>query len=99
MRYWLYPAARIELLESVRYYESQQPGLGGRFLETVVEAINRIQAHPGMFRQISDTWRQCRIPRFPFGIIYRVRDRRIEIVVVMHLHRKPGYWENRVTDQ
>ncbi len=53
MRYWLHPAARTELLESVRYYESQQPGLGGRFLETVADAINR----------------------------------------------KPGYWQNRVTDQ
>lgn len=99
MRYWLHAAARIELLESARYYESQQPGLGGRFLETVADAINRIQAHPGMYRRIFDTWHQCRIPRFPFGIIYRVRDRRIEIIAVMHLHRKPGYWRDRVADQ
>jgi len=99
MRYWFHPAARIELLESIRYYESQQLGLGGRFLEAVTDAFNRIQAHPSMYRRISDTWRQCRIPRFPFGIIYRLRDRRIEIIAVMHLHRKPGYWQSRTTEQ
>jgi toxin ParE1/3/4 len=99
MRYWFHAAARRELLDSVRYYESQQPGLGGRFLETVTDTMHRIQAHPSRYPLISESWRQCRIPRFPFGIIYRIKDRRIEIIAVMHLHRKPGYWRNRATNQ
>ena len=99
MKYWFHPAARTELLESVRYYDSQQSGLGRRFLEAVTDAIHRIQAHPRMYHLVSGAWRQCRVPRFPFGIIYRPKDRRIEIIAVMHLHRKPEYWRDRVTDQ
>ena len=95
MKHWFHPEAREEFLESVRYYELQQPGLGRRFLETVTETIRRIQDHPNMHRVVSGTWRQCRVHRFPFGIIYRVENRRIEIVAVMHLHRKPGYWQDR----
>jgi len=95
MKYWFHPEAKTELLESVRYYESQQVGLGRRFLEAATEAIRRIQAHPNMYRVVSGTWRQCRIPRFPFGIIYRVANRRVEIIAVMHLHRQPGYWRHR----
>ena len=95
MKCWFHPEARIEFLESIVYYESQQTGLGRRFLEAVSEAVNRIRAHPNMYRLICQDWRQCRIPRFPFGIIYRVHNRRIEIVAVMHLHRRPGYWQNR----
>jgi len=99
MRYRFHPAARAELLKSIQYYESQQSGLGRRFLDAVTEAVHRIQAHPSMYRLISTTWRQCRVPRFPFGIIYRVKDRRIEIIAVMHLHREPGYWQNRANDR
>ena len=83
MRYWFHAQARTELVESIRYYESQQLGLGRRFLEAVTEGIRRIQAHPKMYPEISATWRQCRILRFPFGIIYRIRSRRIEIIAVM----------------
>ncbi len=95
MKCWFHPEARTEFLKSVVYYESQQTGLGHRFLEAVAEAVRRIQAHPDMYHSVGQVWRQCRIPRFPFGIIYRIRNRRIEIIAVMHLHRKPGYWQNR----
>ena len=95
MKCWFHPEARIEFLESVIYYESQQIGLGRRFLEDIEEAVRRIQLHPNMYRLVGQAWRQCRIPRFPFGIIYRIKNRRIEIIAVMHLHRKPGYWQNR----
>jgi plasmid stabilization system protein ParE len=95
MKCWFHPEARIEFLESVIYYESQQTGLGRRFHEDVEEAVRRIQLHPNMYRLVGQTWRQCRIPKFPFGIIYRIKNRRIEIIAVMHLHCKPGYWQNR----
>jgi len=95
MKCWFHPEARLEFLESVAYYESQQAGLGQRFLEAVSEAVRRIQARPDMYRLIDQAWRQCRIPRFPFGIIYRVKHRRIQIIAVMHLHRRPGYWQKR----
>ena len=95
MNCWFHPEARIEFLESIVYYETQQTGLGRRFIEAVTECLRRIQAHPKIYRLVSHEWRQCRIPRFHFGIIYRVRNSRIEIIAVMHLHRRPGYWQNR----
>ena len=78
MKCWFHPEARIEFLESVVYYESQQTGLGQRFLEAVTEAVRRIQVHPNMYRLVGEASHQWRIPRFPFGIIYRVKRRRIE---------------------
>lgn len=99
MTYWFHAEARREILESVRYYESQQSGLGHRFLEAVTDAVSRIQTRPSMYHLISGTWRQCRVARFPFGVIYRLRNDSIEIVPIMHLHRKPGYWQNRATSQ
>ena len=96
MNFWFHQEARIEFLESITYYESQQAGLGRRFMEAVKEAVRRIQTHPNMYRLAGGKkCRQCRIPKFPFGIIYRIENKRIEIIAVMHLHRKPGYWLKR----
>jgi len=69
--------ARSELLESARYYESQQSGLGRRFLAAVRDGAQRIQAHPLLYRAVeedsSGDLRQCRILRFPYGLIYRTK--------------------------
>ena len=50
MKYWFHPEARLELLESVAYYDLQQDGLGQRLLDSLIEGLNRISAHPKMFR-------------------------------------------------
>jgi hypothetical protein len=99
MKAWFHPEARVEFLESVAYYEAQAAGLGHRFLEGVTEAIHQIQDRPNLYPRVSHEWRQCRIPRFPYGIIFRVTARRIEIHAVMHLHRRPGYWKDRIAEQ
>ncbi len=35
------------------------------------------------------------LPRFPFSVIYRMKGELIEVVVVAHQRRKPGYWKSR----
>ena len=89
------PEARLEFRESARYYESQQRVLGHRYVDAVRDAITRIRSHPQLYREIEPGIRQCRIPRFPYGIIYRVRNLTVEILALMHLNRKPGYWDDR----
>ncbi|MBL7074928.1 type II toxin-antitoxin system RelE/ParE family toxin [candidate division KSB1 bacterium] len=88
--------ARAELFESIRYYESQQSGLGKRLMAALRDAVQRIQANPLLYHILEDDIRQCRVLRFPYGLIYRCKEERIEIIAVMHLRRKPGYWKTRI---
>jgi len=37
-----------------------------------------------------------RVFRFPYALLYRVEADTITILAVMHMHRRPGYWEQRV---
>ncbi len=57
MNHWFHPEARAEFLASVRYYESQRPGLGRRFLDAVTDTIRRIEAHPKRYRVVCGAWR------------------------------------------
>jgi hypothetical protein len=34
--------------------------------------------------------------RFPYGVIYRASKDRVDVIAIMHLKRRPGYWKSRV---
>lgn len=89
--------AQIELDESVEYYNHEVAGLGIKFLEEILRALDLIANHPEAWPQISARTRRCKINRFPFGIIYQNREDEILIVAIAHFHRKPGFWNERLT--
>jgi len=91
-----HPEARRELLEAAGWYETQQPGLRGRFLAAAEDAVRRAEALPFLCTAVSDDIRQCRVRRFPYGVIFRPVSEGIEVLAVMHLHREPGYWRHRL---
>jgi plasmid stabilization system protein ParE len=88
-------AAELELGEAVRYYDLQMPGLGVAFLDEVEAALKRIIAFPEAWQTLSENTRRCRLHRFPYGLIYRVRHESVLIIAVGHLHREPGHWRGR----
>lgn len=85
--------AKVELDESYAYYESQQNGLGQNFLDEVFFAVNRIKDNPMAWTKISKRTRRCLVNRFPYGIIYQIRNEEILVLAVAHLHRRPKYWK------
>ncbi|MBM3860161.1 MAG: type II toxin-antitoxin system RelE/ParE family toxin [Verrucomicrobia bacterium] len=91
-----HPEARQEFWESIRYYEAQQAGLARHFVHSVRAAVNRINQFPELATEIDPGVRQYRIQRFPYGLIYRSRADHLQVIAVMHLHRKPGYWRERL---
>jgi len=92
------PPAERELDEAFDYYEAQKPGLGFEFFEAVWAAIERIGTHPTAWQMMSQNVRRCRTVRFPYGVIYQLRDDGTEVLIVAiaHLHRKPDYWRGRL---
>lgn len=92
--------AQLELEESFDYYEARREGLGTEFVREVYRAIQRILKHPRAWAKLSERTRRCRTSRFPYGIIYEVRDEEnvILIVAIAHLSRKPGYWQDRLKE-
>jgi plasmid stabilization system protein ParE len=95
MNYRFHPEAESEFNDSVAYYESQKVGLGIAFAEEVRSTIQRILQFPLAWTKISRGCRRCLTKRFPFGVIYSIKEDCIFIIAIMPLSRKPGYWEKR----
>lgn len=92
---WFHPEALAEADAAAAFYKAQQPELEVRFLEALNDTIVHIRRNPLMYRCVEGNVRKCRILRFPYGVIYRAVEDRIEVIAVMHLRRRPGYWKSR----
>jgi toxin ParE1/3/4 len=91
-----HPDAEAEMLAAAAHYETQQEGLGGRFLAATQDAANRIGINPSLYRPVQGDVRRCLAKVFPYGILFRDLPDGIIIIAVMHLHRDPDYWKARV---
>jgi hypothetical protein len=88
--------AQIELNDAIEYYNYELPGLGDAFLTEVLKALDRIGEFPEAWHICSKRTRRCQTRRFPYGIIYQIREEEILVVAIANLHREPDYWKNRI---
>lgn len=91
-----HPQAETELVAAATWYEGEQTDLGKRFLSSLEDGISRIRINPNLFPLVNGDIRRCLLRTFPFGVLFRLRNQRIEIIAVMHLKRHPGYWQERL---
>jgi toxin ParE1/3/4 len=97
MNYFFHPQSRIEHLEHVAYYESQQTGLGTRYLNAFNKAMINVCTSPHCYKiEFPPNIRRYRIPGFPYNILYRQTGEDIEVLVIAPHRRRPDYWVDRV---
>jgi plasmid stabilization system protein ParE len=91
-----HPDAQNEFISAAHFYEGQTEGLGLDFIATVQRAYERLREFPRSGAQFGRRLRRLLVPKFPYGLLYRVEPNRIYIIAVMHLHRRPRYWRSRL---
>lgn len=90
--------AEEEFAESVFYYESKEVGLGLRFRDEVVEAVQRILRNPELARLRPKGYRRVNLRVFPHYVAYVIRENTIWIVAIAHGFRRPEFWIDRVSE-
>ena|SRR2546423_14235423 len=99
MIYDFHPEARLEYREAAAFYEARCSGLGAAFTIEVEAAIERMLQNPKSRQAIEQDVRRCLTHTFPYGILYTIERDSILIVAVMHLHQRPGYWRDRLSNR
>lgn len=90
------PPAEEEMLEAASYYESKAENLGRRYISEIERSKNIIINNPKLYPILKYDIRRCIVRCFPYGILYKIDPEEIVIIAIMHLHRKPDYWLNRI---
>ncbi|HSG32473.1 MAG TPA: type II toxin-antitoxin system RelE/ParE family toxin [Thermodesulfobacteriota bacterium] len=90
-----HPEAIKEAESSQHWYveRSQTAALG--FTNEISSAIEKILKSPTRWPKYQKNTRRYILPRFPFSVIYRIKDNIIEVIAIAHHKRKPGFWRNR----
>lgn len=97
MSYSFHPAAEAEFLESVGYYESEVPGLGGALIEEFESLANLIDEFPkGWKVELPPDIRRAALHRFPLSVVYREKSDGFQVLAVAHDRRRPQYWLDRL---
>ncbi|MFC1849268.1 type II toxin-antitoxin system RelE/ParE family toxin [candidate division CSSED10-310 bacterium] len=92
---FLAPAEK-EMNDAAKFYEDKAHGLGIDFLIEIQNALDLILENAQIAPVVEHDIRRFPIERFPYGILYSIEPKEIAIVAIMNLHRKPGYWLDRL---
>mgnify|MGYP001205216896 CR=1 FL=1 len=87
--------AEKELNDAIRYYESEQVGLGEAFLAEIRRCTAAIVEYPDASPTVRGNIRRRLCNRFPYGLLYARHGDQIRMLAVMNLKRRPNYWVGR----
>ncbi len=88
------------MAEAAAWYEARQAGLGGEFVEEVIQVWRALADNPLLNCRRHPTknirWRYPE--RFPYRVIYEVQEaeRRVVVAAVLHAARHDRHWQQRV---
>jgi len=88
--------AKVDLRRAYHWYEEREVGLGDRFFASYEEACRRIERTPTGHPIACEDVQFVLMRPFPYVIYYRIEERDIVILAVIHGHRDPQLWQSRI---
>ena len=92
----LHEAALAEAQNAYDWYATQDLVAAEGFIDELDHAIEQIGTYPNSGAAHHSGTRRYVMRRFPFTVIYRDQETKIEVVAVAHGRRKPDYWKERI---
>jgi len=96
MDFIYHPLAEVEVIQTAEYYQSKVHGLGAEFLDELDKTIEIIGKDPQRWPVRAGNIRRYLLKRFPYIVFYEHTLDTIYIYSVVHHHRHPDYWKDRV---
>jgi plasmid stabilization system protein ParE len=89
-----------EIREAATWYSERAEGLDRRFLHSVREALETLEADPQRFARLETMpdeapFRRVLLEGFPYVIVYEVFENEVFVYTVAHASRRPNYWRRR----
>ena len=94
----LHPEADAEAIGAAKWIKADDPREGDLFVQALETAIFNARKQPEIYRPFDGEFKKIRLGKFHYALVFRLRDGEIQILAVMHLHRRPGYWKERSVD-
>lgn len=87
--------AEEEAEAAVDWYAVRNVGVARAFADELKAAVVSIAEDPTRLPTLGPERFFYLLKRFPYLLVYRVSDDRVQVLAVAHVSRRPGYWKNR----
>ncbi len=91
-----HPDARVDVLQAYDWYADRSQTAADAFQEELQRAGIAIQRNPLLWDNYLFGTRRYLMKRFPYVVVDRLAEDRIEIIAVAHGRRRPGFWKGRI---
>ena len=88
MRVRLLSSAALDLRTGFAFFEEQEQGLGGYFLESILEDLKSLKTNAGIHSRVLGYHRKV-ASVFPYGIYYRCSGDEIVVVAIFDSRQNP----------
>jgi plasmid stabilization system protein ParE len=95
MKIVILPSARDDLADGFRFYELQEEGLGGYFLESLFSDIDSLRLYAGIHPKSFGN-RRLLSKRFPHAIYYAEQSETVFVKAVLDCRRDPKFHRQRL---
>lgn len=90
------PEADLEINEAADWYEARGQGLAPEFFRILDACIESIRRDPLLNPVVYGEARRAVLRRFPYSVIYAVRNEEIIVIACIHGRRDPKSWRDRL---
>ena len=90
-----HPKAIEEAENSQSWYALRSPIAARGFVNELSHAIDMVSESPNRWPGFHADTQRYVFPRYPFSLIYRVKDEVVEVLAIAHYKKRPGYWSER----
>ena len=90
------PRAELDLLEAYNFYEEMSPGSGAKLVRFVDDRMEFIGANPKACPLKYNDFRRALVPKFPYGIYFRIEEKLIVVFSILDLRQNPESIQSRL---
>ena len=89
--------AEYELVEGALHYAREANAeLGQAFISEFERSIGLLVTNPKLGTVWRGATRRLPLRRFPYSVVYQLREAEIRVLAVAHQRRRPGFWKGRI---
>jgi len=88
--------ASQDLLDGFNFYEQQDSGLGGYFLDSLFSDIDSLLIHAGIHPTYFQSYHRMLSKRFPFAVYYRIDGNDVLVYAILDCRKNPAWVRKRM---
>ena len=92
----LLDVATQDLMDGFNFYEQQESGLGGYFLDSLFSHIDSLLIHAGIHPTYFQSYYRMLSKRFPFAIYYRTDGNDVIVYAILDCRKNPAWARKRM---